>query len=217
MNFKTVSDGIYKKDNEYYTLNLTPGVSVYGEDLEKDNDMEYRRWDSNRSKLAAFLKREGSLPLKYDMNVLYLGAGDGTTVSHMSDILTHGKVYAVEISGKPYTNLLNLSKKRKNIYPILEDASKPSRYSDIVPKVEFLYQDISQKDQAKIFLKNTQFLKEICYGFIAVKCRSIDVTKPPEQIYSQIEADLETSGLKVLGKTDISRWQKDHAIIMVKT
>ncbi len=216
MNFEAVSDGIYKKGNEYYTLNLTPGKSVYGEELIEHEDKEYRHWDPRRSKLAAFLKREGSLPLKYDRDVLYLGAGDGTTVSHVSDILTHGKVFAVELSGKPYTNLLDLSKHRRNIFPILEDAGKPGNYSDIVPKVDFLYQDISQKYQSEIFLKNLRFLKEGRYGFIAVKCRSIDVTRPPKQIYSQVENTLRNAGLEIIGRTDISRWQKDHAIIMTR-
>ena len=35
------------------TKNLTPGISVYGEDLLKDNDDEYRSWIMKRSKLAA--------------------------------------------------------------------------------------------------------------------------------------------------------------------
>ncbi|MGM0509692.1 MAG: fibrillarin-like rRNA/tRNA 2'-O-methyltransferase [Thermoplasmatota archaeon] len=216
MNFEEVSDGIYKKGNEYFTLNLAPGRAVYGEELFEYKDKEYRHWDPRRSKLAAFLKREGSLPLEYDMDVLYLGAGDGTTVSHVADILTHGKVFAVELSGKPYTNLLELSKHRKNIFPILEDAGKPEKYSDIIPKVDFLYQDISQKDQSKIFLKNVEFLKEKKYGFIAVKCRSIDVTKSPNKIYSQVENTLRNEGLDILGRTDISRWQKDHAIIITR-
>jgi len=216
MTFEAVSDGIYKKDNEYYTLNLTPSKSIYGEELIQKGGKEYRHWDPRRSKLAAFLKREGSLPLEYDMDVLYLGAGDGTTVSHVADILTHGRVFAVELSGKPYTNLLELSKHRKNIFPILEDAGKPVKYSDIIPKVDFLYQDISQKDQSKIFLKNISFLKKDRYGFIAVKCRSIDVTRSPDKIYSQVENTLRSEGLDILGRTDISRWQKDHAIIMAR-
>lgn len=211
-----ISDGVFKIDGRYHTLNLVPGTSVYGEDLLQVNDVEYRNWDPNRSKLGAFLVKERTLPFRYDSEVLYLGAGDGTTVSHLSDILTDGKVYAVEVAKNPYRNLLQLSKKRKNIFPILADARRPEEYSDLVNEVDVIYQDIAQRDQEDIFIKNLDFLKGDHHGLIAVKSRSMDVSSSPEKMYQEVKKKLEDHNYEVVMQVDISRWQKDHAVLVVE-
>lgn len=213
---EAVGEGIFTEGKEYYTLNLIPGETVYGEKTIKEKDFEYRHWNPNRSKLGALLKIKGSLPIKSDMDILYLGAGDGTTVSHISDIVTHGKIFAVEKAPKPYRNLLALSKKRKNIFPILADAKDIERYRNIVSKVDFLYQDIAQRDQVNIFMKNTIFLKEGKYGCMAVKSRSIDVTNTPENIFKITKEKLIDRQLRPIETVNIGRWQKDHALIIVK-
>ncbi len=213
---KPVDVGIYEKDGKYYTLNLIPGQDVYGEELIEEEGFEYREWDPNRSKLCAFLEKEGSLPISPDMNILYLGAGDGTTASHLSDIVTEGRIFAVELARDPFRNLLSLSKERRNIFSIMADARNPERYKGIVGKVDFLYQDISQRDQTEIFLKNLKFLEEEAIGIIAVKARSVDVSKSPEQIYEEVEQKLEEQGCDVILKVDISHRQKDHAMLVIE-
>lgn len=213
---ESIQEGIYIEEGKYYTLNLVPGEDVYGEELIEQEGFEYREWNPNRSKLCAFLEKEGSLPIKPDMDILYLGAGDGTTVSHLSDIVTEGKILAVEVARKPFRNLLSLSEKRKNIYPIMADARDTSNYDDIVSKVDLIYQDISQRDQSKIFLKNLGFLEEESFGMIAVKARSIDVSASPKVVYGKVEKRLEKEGCEVIMKTDITRRQKDHSIIVIK-
>jgi len=213
---KPVDVGIYEKDGKYYTLNLIPGEDVYGEELIEEEGFEYREWDPERSKLCAFLEKEGSIPIEPDMDVLYLGAGDGTTVSHISDIMTEGRIFAVELARDPFRNLLSLSKERRNIFSIMADAGNPERYEGIVGKVDFLYQDISQKDQTQIFLKNLRFLKEDSIGILSVKARSVDVSKDPEEIYDEVKKDLEEQGCEVVHKRDISHRQKDHAMLVIK-
>lgn len=216
MRFEAVSDGVYKKGDEYHTLNLVPGESVYGEELVEHKGMEYRRWDPRRSKLAAFLKLKGALPITYDMDILYLGAGDGTTVSHISDILTHGKIFAVESSKKPYKNLLSLSNRRKNIFPILADARDPRNYGEVIPDIDMIYQDISQRDQFRILVKNLEFLKNGSYGFFAVKARSIDATRPTKDIFREMKENISGEALKIIEEVDISRWQKGHCMILFR-
>lgn len=216
MTLKPLIGGVYKENDNIYTMNLTPGESVYGEDLVEEDKFEYRRWDPNRSKIGAYLKKTEFLPITYESKILYLGAGDGTTVSHLSDIVTHGNIFAVEMARNPYRKLLNLSEKRKNIFPIMSDAHNTDEYSDIIQKVDFLYQDISQRDQTEIFLKNIKFLKKGHYGFLSVKSRSIDVSKKPEKIYDEVEKKLKNAGLKVKDIVDIRRWQKGHAVIIVE-
>ena len=68
-----------------------PGVSVYGEQLRNFGKQEYRRWDPNRSKLGAGIMRSRRdkqflLP-EPGSTVLYLGAGHGTSISHLHDHL----------------------------------------------------------------------------------------------------------------------------------
>ena len=45
---------VYLKDGQIATKNLTPGISVYGEELIQEKE-EYRIWNPRRSKLAAAL------------------------------------------------------------------------------------------------------------------------------------------------------------------
>ena len=93
---------VYLKDGQIATKNLTPGISVYGEELIQEKE-EYRIWNPRRSKLAAaLLNGLENLDISEDAKVLYLGASTGTTVSHISDIVTDGRIYAVEFS--PTTN-----------------------------------------------------------------------------------------------------------------
>ena len=67
---------------------------VYGERILQG----CRLWDPFRSKLAALLlKARSHRPaLARDGKILYLGAATGTTVSHISDIVSDGLVYDVE-------------------------------------------------------------------------------------------------------------------------
>src|SRR3989441_8969244 len=88
-------EGVYADGPWLLTRNLVPGAVVYGEGLVRGSDGEFRRWDANRSKLAAYLKRGGRVwPFRLRSSVLYLGAGSGTTASHGSDICADGTVTA---------------------------------------------------------------------------------------------------------------------------
>ena len=206
---------ILELSGEYHTLNMVPGTSVHGERLIYREGREYRHWDPYRSKLAAYMKQGGSLKLGTDDHLLYLGAGDGTTVSHLSDILVHGLILAVEFSPRPFGNLLRLADKRKNILPVLADARDPGSYHGILPEVDFMYQDIAQPDQADIFVKNFDHYKPLKAG-LAIKARSIDVSRKPAHVFTEVGKYLNSMGFDILDKRDISRWQKDHAIIMAE-
>lgn len=100
------------------TRNMVPGESVYGEkrvevvDDKTGEKIEYRVWNVFRSKLgAAVVGGIGQMPIQPGSKVLYLGAANGTTVSHVSDIVgPTGAVYAVEFShrsGRDLTNMVN--------------------------------------------------------------------------------------------------------------
>ena len=82
-----------------YTKNLISSDKVYGERLINYKGVEYREWDPFRSKLTALiLENPITNFLNKDTKCLYLGASTGTTVSHLSDILENGIIFAVEFA-----------------------------------------------------------------------------------------------------------------------
>ena len=211
-------DGVFEKNGRLFTQNLKgcKGIKVYNEKLITYKNKEFRSWTPYRSKLAAaIINGLKDLKIGSDSQILYLGAATGTTVSHISDIAKDGTVYAVESSPVAVKKLLQLSKKRQNIMPILSDANHPDRYSAIVPTTDIVYQDISQRNQSEIFIENVmRYLKKDGQGIIMVKARSIDVSLKPKQAYKIVIKCLEDHGLNIINLIDISRYEKDHAAIV---
>jgi fibrillarin-like pre-rRNA processing protein len=211
-------EGVYKKNDKIFTENLEScyGIKVYNEQLVSYKDKEYRSWNPYRSKLAAAILKGLTIKIDKDFNVLYLGAATGTTVSHVSDIVKKGIVYAVENSPVAVNDLINVSRKRKNIIPILGDANHPDRYSAIVSSVDFVYQDISQRNQPEIFLENVErYLKKDGKGILMVKARSIDVSLKPKQAYELVCSQLKEHRLEVVKTIDLAPYEKDHAAICI--
>ena len=158
------------KGRKIYTKNLVPGKIVYGEQLVKVQGEEYRQWAPTRSKLGAALEKGTDyISLNEGEIVLYLGASSGTTVSHVSDIVgKDGFVFALDFAPRTTRELVFLCEQRKNVEPMLADAAKPETYKeDVVEKVDFVFQDIAQKNQVGIFLANDEmFLKSGGLGWI---------------------------------------------------
>jgi fibrillarin-like pre-rRNA processing protein len=120
------------------TLSQDPGTTVYGEDIVRIGDREYRVWDPFRSKLAAaVLKGLSEVPIRAGNSILYLGAASGTTASHVSDLVGgKGRVYCVEFAQRSFRDLANnASKNRRNMTPIFGDARFPEKYRSIVQGV----------------------------------------------------------------------------------
>ena len=201
-----------------YTKNLTPRKQVYGERLIKIGKEEFREWNPKRSKLgAALAKGISQMGIKPGSVVLYLGAASGTTVSHVSDIVgKEGFVFAVEFSPVVTRKLVFLCEERKNIAPILEDANHPERYKDYVSEVDVVFQDVSQRNQVSIFLKNyNAFLKKGGFGLLALKARSIDVTKKPKQVFNEVMKELEAN-TTVVDYRVLEPYEKDHCLFICK-
>ena len=193
---------IYLKDNQLATENLVVGTSVYGEQLIKSDDKEYRIWNPTRSKLAAsLLNGMEKLDIPENSKILYLGASTGTTVSHISDIIKDGLIYAVEFSPVTAKKLVRLANQRTNIAPILGDATKPKEYLNIVEKVDLVYCDVAQPTQTELFVKNMNiFAKEDGKGLLMLKARSIDVVQKPKKIFKEEEKKLKEKGFTLKRK-----------------
>ncbi|MCY0873440.1 MAG: fibrillarin-like rRNA/tRNA 2'-O-methyltransferase [Acidianus infernus] len=201
------------------TKNLAPGYSVYGERLIKYNGIEYREWNAFRSKLAgAILKGLKENPVKKGVKVLYLGAASGTTPSHVSDIVEkEGKVYGVEFSPRVVRELILVAQRRPNLFPILADARFPQSYMSLIESVDVLYVDIAQPDQTDIAIYNAKiFLKEGGSLLLAIKARSIDVTKNPEEIFKEEASKLERSNFDVKQVINLDPYDKDHAMVLAR-
>jgi fibrillarin-like pre-rRNA processing protein len=182
-------------------------LPVYGERILQG----CRLWDPFRSKLAALLlKARGRRPaLARDGKVLYLGAATGTTVSHISDIVSEGLVYAVEFSPRSMRDLVRLCERRKNIIPILADASRPEEYAFLVEPVDIIYQDVAQRNQAEIASRNcARYLLPGGELVLMLKTRSVDVTASPEAVLAAERKNLE--GLDLLEVTHLLPFHQDH-------
>ncbi|RLF78334.1 fibrillarin-like rRNA/tRNA 2'-O-methyltransferase [Thermococci archaeon] len=200
------------------TKNLVPGQKVYGERVINWNKEEYRIWNPRRSKLgAAILKGLKNFPIKPGKSILYLGIASGTTASHVSDIVGwDGMIFGVEFSPRVLRELVPLVYERKNITPILGDATKPEEYRALVSKVDVIFEDVAQPTQAKILVDNAKaYLKSGGYGMISIKSRSIDVTKPPEQVFNEVEKEL-GEYFEIVERISLEPYEKDHALIVVR-
>ncbi len=211
--------GVYKQQQKVFTENLPEckGVRVYNEQLRSVKGKEFRSWNPYRSKLAAaLLNGMQRFSIQQDASILYLGAATGTTVSHLSDIARNGVLYAIERSPVAVKQLVITMSKRTNVVPVLADANHPDRYAAIISSVDLLYQDISQRNQADIFVHNAQqYLKADGQGVIMVKARSIDVAIKPKHAYQQVIDILKAQGLQVVDVIELSPYEKDHAAILV--
>ncbi|MFA5253916.1 MAG: fibrillarin-like rRNA/tRNA 2'-O-methyltransferase [Methanoregula sp.] len=172
----------------------------------------YRVWDPYRSKLAALYLLGKGIELVPDMKVLYLGAANGTTVSHVADYTE--VVYAVEFAPRPMQDLLEVARRRKNVMPILADASCPEQYAPLVEAVDLLYQDVAQPDQAAIALRNCVFLKKGGHLVLMLKTRSVDIRKEPAEVFRDTLDILISAGLTIVESTWLAPYHQDHAAII---
>ncbi len=201
------------------TANMNKGVTVYNERLFTQSGVEYRTWDAFKSKLAACIQSGmNDIPQLEDLRVLYLGAATGTTVSHVSDIIgsNKGRILALEFSAKAARRLIQLAKTRSNIIPVVADARHPGEYATIVHAVDFIFQDISQVNQAQIFIDNAKaFLKPGGKAIFIIKAASIDTTKTVELVTEEVVDQVMKAGFTVETLADISKFEKEHRALLI--
>jgi len=219
MKIKEKFEGVFLIDNKIATINLVPRKKVYGEELIRIRNVEYRIWDCWRSKPAAAIKKNiKSFPIKKSIKILYLGVASGTTCSHLSDIIgSTGIIYGIDIAERVLRDLIDVANKRGNIIPILADARKPENYEGmILDKIDLVYCDVASPDQIELFIRNCKkFLKPKGYAMIAVKSRSIDVTKPPEKIYKETKEKLQKD-FEILDFVTLDPYEKDHGFFICR-
>lgn len=210
------------KEDVLCSLNMVPGVSVYGEkrvaiESEDKGKIEYRVWNPFRSKIAAaVLNGVDEIYIAPGNKVLYLGAASGTSVSHVSDVVgPEGMVYAVEFSHRPGRDLINMAKKRTNVVPIVEDARHPLKYRMLVGMVDTIFADVAQPDQARIVGYNAQhFLRNGGHFVISIKANCIDSTAEPAAVFASEVKKLKEMGFKPQEQITLEPYERDHAVVI---
>jgi fibrillarin-like pre-rRNA processing protein len=173
-----------------------------------------RVWDPNRSKLSALYHIGNGVELTSGMRVLYLGAANGTTVSHVADYVE--VVYAVEFAPRPMQDLLEVSRRRRNVIPIMADAARPEHYAPLVETVDLLYQDVAQPEQAVIALRNCSFLKDGGILILMLKTRSVNIRKEPAEVFQDTLDALTSAGFIIQESVWLAPYHNDHAAIICK-
>lgn len=223
---ETRQKGLWHHQRSFVTQNAFPGKTHFDSEREYRVDgNSYREVDPRRSKfVAAIAKGMQQTGLEEGSIVLYLGASHGYTPSFFSDIVggsgaTRGMVFCLDFAPRVVRDLYFVCKDRPNMAPIMASANHPEEYENLVPKeVDVVFQDIAQREQVKIFLKNCdQFLKTGGYGLLAIKARSIDVTTHPKEIFKRIRKEFEESNKYVIiDYRELQPFEKDHAFFVVK-
>jgi fibrillarin-like pre-rRNA processing protein len=201
-----------------WTRNAYPGKTHFDEKTIFIEGQEYREFSPMRSKLAAALASGISqIGIKEGHIVLYLGASHGYTPSFVSDLVgTKGTIFALDVAPRVVRDLTFLAEERTNIIPLMEDCNHPEHYASLLPAADIVYQDIAQRNQLEIFLKNLRFLKPRSFGLLAIKSRSIDVTKHPRDVYKDVRRELERK-VTIVDNRELDPYEKDHCLFVIKT
>lgn len=205
------------------TMSLVPGVSVYSEKrlsgtvVGETESHEFRVWNPYRSKLSsAIYAGVANIYMEPGSSVLYLGAASGTTVSHVSDLVgPEGTVYAVEFSPRCGRDLEEMTKRRSNVVPILEDARYPQKYRMLIPQlVDCIFMDVAQPDQARILALNAQYFLKAKGGFvISIKANCVDSTADANAVFASEIEKLKEGGLRPKEKITLEPFERDHCVV----
>ena len=217
---KKLFQEIFEVHGKICTQNLILGKKVYGEKLVQEKGIEYRQWDLFRSKLAGAVKKGlQQCPLQKGSVVLYLGISEGTTASHISDIVgENGIIFGVDISQQTMKKLLTICESRTNIVPILADANQPEKYQEYLKgfTVDLVYMDVSQKNQVEILIKNVKkYLPKDKLAFLCLKAKSISSTEDVNKVFETAEKQLNQK-FQVLQSLNLNPFDKDHKFYVLK-
>ena len=223
-----MSETVLLEGRNVWTVNANPGVAVRGETLRKFRGVEHRRWDPNRSKLGAGLLRTRNDPslLLPDAGstILYLGAGHGTTISHLHDHLCGaknrfgGRLVAVDLAPRCLRDLTYLAEHRLGLVPVLGDARKFDAWGVLIPsRVDWLFQDVAQAGQVEIFLSAVRrFLSQDGIGLLSLKAASERHNEGgDEDIFAAAIAQL-SSEVELLEHINLTGFEDQHALFVVR-
>ena len=211
-----------------WTQNAVPGQAVYGESLRKFSGREHRRWDPTRSKLGAAMLRTRDDPAALlpepGTSLLYLGAGHGTSISHLHDHLCGqgnrfgGRLVAVDLAPRCLRELTHMAGSRPGLVPVLGDARQHSAWGILVPrKVDWLFQDVAQAGQVDMFVAACRrFLNVGGQGLLSLKAASERWTGEGEAaLFAGVEEQLGAAGFEVVESIELTGYEDNHRLYHV--
>ncbi len=174
--------------------------------IKKKNKWE--NWNPFHSKLSAYILAGGeNWPFQKNSKILYLGSAEGNTISYLSEICKTNTITAVEISSVAMAELMPIAKQKKNIIPCLFDAHFPEKYRIQANNPEIIYQDIAQRDQVDIFLRNCEYFKPK-HGYLMLKTQSI--ASKEKNIFEETGERLKKY-FDLVERVNIHKWAKGHS------
>jgi fibrillarin-like pre-rRNA processing protein len=211
-----------------WTQNAVPGQAVYGESMRKFSGREHRRWDPTRSKLGAAMLRTRDDPAALlpepGTSLLYLGAGHGTSISHLHDHLCGqgnrfgGRLVAVDLAPRCLRELTHMAGSRPGLVPVLGDARQHSAWGILVPrKVDWLFQDVAQAGQVDMFVAACRrFLNVGGQGLLSLKAASERWTGEGEAaLFAGVEEQLGAAGFEVVESIELTGYEDNHRLYHV--
>ena len=206
----SLPDGVERRSFDGRDRLATRGDPVYGE----PTDGPWRLWDAGRSKLGATIELGLDTGLAGGESVLYLGAANGTTVSHVADVC--GPTYAVEFAPRPTRDLVDVAAGRPNLFPLLKDARKPATYAHVVESdLDAIVQDVATRGQARVAVRNRQFLRDDGRLLAAIKARSEDVTREPDAVFEDALDELR-GAYEIVETARLDRYHDDHLAVVAR-
>lgn len=224
---ETNMDCLLIEKSTLWTMNATPGKRVYGEKTRRISSREFRKWDPYRSKIAAGMLRTQHDPRNLlpqpGSQVLYLGAGHGTTISHIHDIVCGegnkfgGRIIGIDISPRCIRDLLGLAKVRPGFIPVLADARKSTWEHTIHSQVDWLFQDVSQTGQLDIFLDvSSKHLKPSGRALFSFKMASERWSDEAKTVQIEaMEQRITSSGFDCTEILDLQGFEDEHFLFVI--
>ncbi len=225
----SIAWGVMRQGRGLWTRNAVKGERVRDERLRKDGKIEWRSWNPRSSKLGAAIIRTSEDPEillpSPGSNVLYIGAGHGTTISHLHDHLcgveNHhgGTIVAVDLSSRCMRDLISLAEKRPGLIPVLADARKLDDYSVFLPnRVPWILQDVSQAGQVELMLNVCErFLDSEGIALLSLKAASERWTDGGDKArFSDAEAQISQSKMTLMERIDLRGLEEQHVMYVLR-
>ena len=221
--------GVQRRGRGLWTRNAVKGVRLRDENLRRDGRIEWRSWNPRASKLAAALirtKRDPTLLIpEPGSTALYVGAGHGTTISHLHDHLcgsdNHhgGRIVAVDLSPRCIRDLIRLSGARSGISPVLADARRLDQFAPFVPeRVPWILQDVSQAGQVDLMIRICErFLAPSGVALLSLKAASERWADGGDEAkFTQAEERLTSSNLQLNERIDLRGFEDQHVMFVIR-
>ena len=224
-----LSAAVGREGRRLWSRSADPGQVVHQEQLRRMRGAEWRAWDPTRSKLAAaILRTQGDgrrlLP-RVGATALYLGAGHGSSLSHLHDHTCgpanehKGRLIGVDVAPRCVRDLNALARRRPGLVPVLGDARTATTWQALLPRrVEWLFQDVALAGQHEVFIRACRAsLAPGGIGLLSLKTRS-------ERRRGEADADIvdlasaacSEAGLEVEEVITLAGWEDGHALIVVR-